>query len=925
MMKKAWLLYFSFLIVISVHAQVPTVENVKETSADQSRDLSFPESRIVINPFDFNKPGEITQSEYSNAPDLPLNTGYLSTEKVPYRVVRNILNLYRYDTGSSGGESQFLWKADLSNTDAWEIQSQAYLEVTEKGLRFTLDANPDPLWKCMNNSVPVVVDFDKNPVVIISIPEFEGDNWSLKMKDERGTEKVLRNDAPGTGIFEYPMEEISGWTGQKEITFTLFCIGRNSTITIDDWGIIELGTELAVKEASEYSTVWMPNELPFEAKYEDGSSLEGTDFFYDINTIVRKVNLNNIDNGNKFLLSGAYSGQEITFENNILIQNKGIYSIAISVNAWDKFPVKFYGSATEMKMQINGKDAPRENGYWAVQIDASQLSDITAVVSYSYLNDSESAEALLNRVKEPLKDNNAEKGYEATKKYWNNYLAKIPHPSVFEIETTENKDVSGDDIRLAYYKAWTFVASNLLQGDPVKFPYPQVVTGKASMWDEGHELAPYSATWENFFGIQFLAFTDPENAWESFEGIMSLTDEDGVIGGESLPSRKAQTAWLLYQITGDKERLLEVYAPLERYLNWRMKYPHWIFYSEPDERLKDAEFVFSAIVDMHFMSLISKEVKDENIAASWEKKRQDFYTESLPWFWKTPKVNPVQYYNTETQDRNSGNRYWVTTGLFMDMLEGEYLQSMMTLFSMGFNAKNNFGGSPMGIPKYPDISYTIYGLIEKGYTGKAENVIDACMRDIVRSGNWFAEHYSNTGEPYPLGVRPSLFGASIMIDFVMMKNGFRYDSGTPMALNAFEGPRSIKNINYNDEIINISRNNSGEFYIDGSYVGEGYSKPSENGDYFVINKKGGGSSIDNPEKNKPYTIFNESGKVFIRLNISNAEKVSLQVFGLDGKVIQQLIPAKNLDLLTLQNLQKGIYILKIQIGDKKYNEKIVVL
>lgn len=93
------------------------------------------------------------------------------------------------------------------------------------------------------------------------------------------------------------------------------------------------------------------------------------------------------------------------------------------------------------------------------------------------------------------------------------------------------------------------------------------------MWDESDDRAPYSATWESFFGIQFYAFIDPETAWNAFEGLMSLTDKDGVIGGESLPSRKAQTAWILYQTTQDKERLEKIYAPLERYLNWRLVYP----------------------------------------------------------------------------------------------------------------------------------------------------------------------------------------------------------------------------------------------------------------------------------------------------------------------------------------------------------------
>ena len=72
----------------------------------------------------------------------------------------------------------------------------------------------------------------------------------------------------------------------------------------------------------------------------------------------------------------------------------------------------------------------------------------------------------------------------------------------------------------------------------------------------------------------------------------------------------------------------------------------------------------------------------------------------------------------------------------MNLLSGDYLESLYSLFSFNFNPKKNFGGSGMGFPKYPDVSYTLYGLLEHQKTKKAENVIDACIRDICRSGGW---------------------------------------------------------------------------------------------------------------------------------------------------------------------------------------------
>ena len=936
-MKKIIISFLFLPLMFTMQGQVPLVDDVKETSKDQSRDLSFPESRIVINPFNFREPEKRTASEYSNRPFLPLNTAYLATERVASRRADNLLSLYQFDSSwfdsSEKSENfEYLWEGDLNDVTQWVNEPQTVLEVTDMGLKFSLNSNPSPVWKFLSNRTPISIDMDVNPVVTISVSDFEGTNWSLKMRNQHGSEVILRDDAQGTGTFQYPLREMSGrWTGTQQITFSLYCIGRNSTITINDWKIIMFDDDaLSIKEASEYSTAWMPNELPFEASYEDGSSIKGTDYFYDIHTIVRKIEWTNVGNSKKFLLVGEHHGLNISFENNVLIQEKDVYNIAITSNAFENYPIKYYRSLIELRMQINGTDAPvNPNGYWSVEIDADESRQLTASVAFSYANDDEDESVLLERVKEPLIGSNAEIGYQNGKQYWNDYLAKLPHPSVFAIETADSRNVSPDEVKLAYYKAWVFTAQSLLMGDPVKYPYPQVVTGKASVWDEGHDLAPYSATWESFFGIQFLAFTDPENAWKAFDGIMSLTDSEGVIGGESLPSRKAQTAWLLYEMTGDKDRLSAIYDPLERYLNWRKIYPHWIYNSEPDVTQKDAEFVFSAIIDMDFMSKIARVVKNQAVAEEWKTKAKNFYEECLPWFWPTPKTVPVQYYNTVSHGRDPGGRYWVTTGLFMDELEGDYLGSMMNLFSLGFSMNGNFGGTHMGNPKYPDVSYTLYGLIERNNINRAENVIDICIRDIVRSGNFFAECYVTAGEPYPYGVRPSFFGASMIIDFVMMKNGFWYGKGTPNALNLFEGERSIQNIRFGEKTINISRDTDGLITLSGSYLENEYGVNSERGNYFPI-KKDGETSIEQVIRNneKPYKLFSNKEAINVLLNDKSNGKVSFRIFSLNGinmsESHSEYLPDTPISIPTI-GLNSGVYILSLEIGEKFYIEKIILL
>jgi hypothetical protein len=120
---------------------------------------------------------------------------------------------------------------------------------------------------------------------------------------------------------------------------------------------------------------------------------------------------------------------------------------------------------------------------------------------------------------------------------------------------------------------------------------------------------------------------------------------------------------------------------------------------------------------------------------------------------------------------------WVTTALYMDgMLKDDYLKSTLAKFDALYNPNANFAG--FGMPKYPDMSYTVYGLLKQGYTSRARGVMEACIRDIVRAGAPFAEQY--VGDDFRAdGVRPSLFGSSTIIDFTMLMNGYKYDRGTP--------------------------------------------------------------------------------------------------------------------------------------------------
>ncbi|KAA3688815.1 hypothetical protein F3F88_22280, partial [Bacteroides salyersiae] len=341
----------------------------------------------------------------------------------------------------------------------------------------------------------------------------------------------------------------------------------------------------------------------------------------------------------------------------------------------------------------------------------------------------------------------------------------VPRPENFELVQVKTYGILSGDLKSAYYKAWVFTAQNVLPEDDMMFPYPQVCAGKASLWDEGEERAPFSAAWESFIGIQWYAYVDPTLAWKAFKGLMTLVDKEGMLGGESLPSRKVQTARILYELTHDKESLKEVYPALKRYMNWRLNVTHWIYQDiKPSTSYKDAEFCFSALIDMEHLMVIAGELGYENDAEIWQQAHQTFSEKCLEWFWRTPQTIPEQNYDINSDSGSKGNTIWVTTGLYVDgLLKGDYLNSMMKRFDSEYDTDKSFAG--FGIPKYPDVSYSVYGLLQHGYVEKAQGVIEANLRDIVRAKATFAEQY--VGDDFePDGVRPSLFGSSTLIDFV---------------------------------------------------------------------------------------------------------------------------------------------------------------
>jgi len=706
------------------------------------------------------------------------------------------------------------WRGNVTNPAQWiKANAQSTIEQTSSGMRFSVAAATTTV--SFRTASSITVDVDKTPLLVLNIPEASG-MWSMKVNDGSG-DIALQQDNRNFGSFEYDLRALTGWSGVKTFNIVFYAIPYNvhpAYVTVGDIRIVGSGGTPFIVKASSYTTEWTPHDLPFTAAYIDSASLSGYDYFYDEYSLVRNITFGNTSAGNnKYIIGGSYAG-DISYSGGAVQITREFYSYAIKSAAFNGHPIKYYTTATEMQMGGASLATPPPCGFWAIEIEAGALSGnlLSIVTAFAGNNDVTSLPGYLNA---PLTGSNAVNGHATRQQFWDNFLTKVPRPSRFDIQAVDAKGVTPQQVAHAYYTAFVFIGSSVLAADPGVFNYPQVAC-KASLWDEGAPQAPFSASWDSFTAMQLYGYIDPALSWEAFKGVMSLTTPEGVIAGESLPSRKAQTAWQLFQVNKDTASLAAVYAPLSRYLNWRMKYPYWIYYTQQDTIQKDAEFVFSALVDLAYMREISKVVMNEDSAAAWEQKRINFYQKAKPWFWATPSAKPVQYYNTSTNGRAQGNVSWVTTGLYTDLLTGDQLTGMNNLFDDNFSSSYNFYLA--GVAKYPDLSYTIYGLINRGNKTAAATMVDAAIRETVLSG-MFSEVTSNTGPAYPEGVRPSPFSACTIIDFVWLKNGFDYDKGYPHVVNIFDGARGVSNIDFGGRMLDFTANN-GHFSFTGSYLNQ---------------------------------------------------------------------------------------------------------
>lgn len=776
--------------------------------------MSLPGSRLVVNPFDFNT--SLLPAAYSNGPQLPLHVGYYAAGRA--HRLQEILTVYRKPEGHTGGV-EVAWADEFDSlSDEWVADEGVDATVVDGQLQLNLRPDASNWWGSVQRWVEI--DLEESPYIEVSVTEL-ADAWALRVNDG-GDDITVQGDTNEKGTFTYDFRKATGWTGRKRLRLRLVVAIWEKPARFDYVRI--MGVRSVLESAASFETSWLPHELPTTAEYGSGTTAQLHDHFADVDTLIRSLSFQLGEAADRrWVLGGRYEG-DVSWdkERRVLTVATEDYAYAVA------FPEETVGgpvfSSSLVRFLAGMVDVPGREGYWAVEMDVRSGGPMPITVGFATAV--EGVEAAKRRATTTARRGDWARIRDEQERFWTRYLREqVPHPHSFELVDAPAgcpregcPEVTAGQVRNTYYKAWVFAAANVLPQTPeVNFPYPQLAAGKPSMWAFGAPQASASASWESMLQIQFYAYADASVAWAAFRGLMSLVDETGALPGEVLPTRAAQTATVLYQLTEDKEALADIYPALKRHLLWKKDNPRWIHGDHDNPYEKDADFVVSALIDMKYAAGLAKALGVVSDVEFWEQVRRDYFQDYLVWFWETPDSEPAEYYFTDTGQRRLGGTLWITSGFHLDLWDDasrRQLEGLKRRFLRELKLEEPFGS--FAYPKYSDISYTVYGLLDQGMVEEARTLANVSVRDTVRS-NMFAEVYYNWEFPRPDGVRPSFFGAGYVMDMVLMNNGHRMDQGWPHLVRLHPGDGGVSNLRIRGKTLNL-RLEQDSVLLGGSFV-----------------------------------------------------------------------------------------------------------
>lgn len=522
-------------------------------------------------------------------------------------------------------------------------------------------------------------------------------------------------------------------------------------------------------------TAWCPYKLTANAEYKSGAKLHTDEFFADKDTFVRLYDIASAE-GQSAALSGE--GADISLMEDCAFrletQTCLIYCRVLQLDS-------------DGRVQKTLRPEIFEKG-WKVVInvdgDSIKLAFALTLLPKNKPGAGDGAKALCGKLEDKLT---------ATKVFWNKKLRRVPAPELFGIQGgLDPKETTPAQHKRAFYAAWSFLYQNIIEPMPENgYPYYQVTLGKASMWPNGSREAPNSCAWESMFCIQQLALVEPKIAWDAAAGFIDAIDDNGILGGECLPSQKAHMTWVCYQNLRDEKRLAAFYPRIKKYLLWRAANPRWIFENHDFADEKDISFVTQWYSDVRYAIKICEVLGLDGDIIMWKKMMAEMGENCRKWFF-TPAVGDPEdkIYNTCFADsrlhynleRTEDVENYICSALYAD-LPPDLMQKLINHYVKLHDSTADLCG--FDFYKYGDGCNIAYGLYSHRNSDPRlrdmwKEYINSVIRNLMKTVEFSEE--CRPDKYFPQGVTPSSFGASAIIDFTYMNNRVRFDSGLPEVL-----------------------------------------------------------------------------------------------------------------------------------------------
>jgi len=739
-----------------------------EEKPARSKWLSLPLSRLVVNPNMSNDP----PAPASIAPCLPVNAAYYAGDtpiRLPYLWAWQFQDQNGVrPTITAGHAAEFTdrtasqWKAERST-------------VVFNGSSVRLSVADVPYGSL---TTTVSVDLDETPYLMVRIPKSEG-QWAIKVNSgSQAVDTVLQVDTTQTGNFLIDLPAKTGWHGKRKFKLILFAIGaKGSTATFS--GLRFAGADGHFPRPEVKETVWRPHQIVERAETGDAAlKVESAVTMPDEDTVAQRLRVTRASGQSVTLTGQLPSGKpRWDVERNTVIVEGPDFTAVIKVSRKARW-VGVFDSILDGVAGVPAQAASADGGAWAVAIDGVKAGD-EIVVAARFLRPGRPIGPALALAAESASGEGFQSALARQESAWNERLARVPHPLSFSLHALDPHGVTPEEIRRVYYKAWVFLLSDSLpQMAENGFAYPQICCGKPALWSEGAAHATATSQWESFLAMQLIAYSSPALAWDAFAGQMSLVRADGSLGGEGLPSRHAQTAWVLYSLTGDRERLKSAYAPLKRLLLWKAANPRWIYHNSTPEDQKDSEFVVHALMDMDYARRIAQALSMPEEVRFWQARSAEMAGDYHHWFWDK-QGRDYRLYRTSTGKGESPDQPWNLQGLVLppDILSQQERNSLLRLFRS--SVRRDIPFLIPGLAGFPKYNYTLRGLQQYGTEEETTLMIESAVRDTALAAE-FSESYTQAFPPSPVGVVPSVFGAAQMVDGVLWHNGIMLGDGLPV-------------------------------------------------------------------------------------------------------------------------------------------------